>query len=422
MPYIINRTNTDADLRITIEDNVLNTGSTSLSLPGPNYRGFGEYFNTNFVQLLENFASPNIPANPLRGQLWFDTNTSQLRVCPSDDERDSENWITLSSVASDQTTEFSKLTVNGPATFNSTVAIVNSDLSISGELGVINITASANIESNTISADVSVIPTHTMVNQIWAGANEDDVISSGTVVGTWKVKNSLSVVSANNIDSVVMNDDGIRAKNFFLDDGRNLTTILTDQVGYTNEKVYKYLSGSDATESQDGKQYNGSISVSSVTANELRSATVGSLVYGTWTLATGARFQSTYADIAERYHADDPYDVGTVVEIGGSNEVTICNTDGSNAVFGVVSNSAAHLLNNAAGDDVTHPPIALIGRVPVKVIGCVNKGDRLISAGNGCARSGSLDELSPFNVIGRALEDKTTDEVELLMTAVTMVR
>ena len=42
----------------------------------------------------------------------------------------------------------------------------------------------------------------------------------------------------------------------------------------------------------------------------------------------------------------------------------------------------------------------------VRVIGTVRKGDRLVSAGNGMARAGQREELSTWNVIGRALENK----------------
>ena len=64
-------------------------------------------------------------------------------------------------------------------------------------------------------------------------------------------------------------------------------------------------------------------------------------------------------------------------------------------------------MNSQAGSDATHPPVAMTGRVPVKVIGPVAKGDRLVSAGNGFARSAQVGEATAFNVIGRALVGKT---------------
>jgi hypothetical protein len=66
-------------------------------------------------------------------------------------------------------------------------------------------------------------------------------------------------------------------------------------------------------------------------------------------------------------------------------------------------------MNAGAGANNTHPPVAMNGRVPVKVIGKVKKGDRLVSAGNGFARVASVDEITAFNVIGRALKNKTSN-------------
>jgi hypothetical protein len=120
----------------------------------------------------------------------------------------------------------------------------------------------------------------------------------------------------------------------------------------------------------------------------------------------GQSVQAQYADLAERFEADQPYDPGTVVAIGGSKEITAAVDELSEDVFGVISTRAAYLMNGAAGSDTTHPPVAVNGRVPVKVIGRIRKGDRLVSAGNGLARTGKKTELSPFNVIGRSLEDK----------------
>ena len=125
-------------------------------------------------------------------------------------------------------------------------------------------------------------------------------------------------------------------------------------------------------------------------------------------LATSAQ----YADMAERFHADAEYTAGTVVELGGENEVTLCIDELSDKVFGVVSDKPAYLMNGGAGSDATHPAIAMTGRVPVMTMGFVTKGDRLVSAGNGTARAANLEEVTAFNVIGRALTDKTSEGID----------
>lgn len=117
---------------------------------------------------------------------------------------------------------------------------------------------------------------------------------------------------------------------------------------------------------------------------------------------------ANYADLAERFHSDATYIPGTVMELGGVAEITSAATELSENVFGVISTRAAYLMNAAAGNDSTHPPIAMQGRVPVRVTGVVAKGARLVSAGNGLARAATRSEITPFNVIGRSLEEKLT--------------
>lgn len=127
-----------------------------------------------------------------------------------------------------------------------------------------------------------------------------------------------------------------------------------------------------------------------------------------------------YADVAERFAADEFLGPGTVVELGGQKEITRVKQDLSEKVFGVISTRAAYLMNGMAGTDDTHPPVAMTGRVPVQTIGTIRKGDRLVSAGNGIARAAQPGEATAFNVIGRALVDKTTSELGTIEAIVTI--
>ena len=77
MAYTINKT--DGTVVTTITDGTVDT-STSLQLFGKSYSGFGEGLNENLVKLLENAASTSAPTAPLRGELWFDTSTNQIKV------------------------------------------------------------------------------------------------------------------------------------------------------------------------------------------------------------------------------------------------------------------------------------------------------------------------------------------------------
>lgn len=134
----------------------------------------------------------------------------------------------------------------------------------------------------------------------------------------------------------------------------------------------------------------------------------------------GVATSAQYADVAERYHADYPYPVGTLVQIGGPYEITQENDDLSEHVLGVISSNPAYLMNSDAGDHITHPAIAMVGRTPVRVTGRCVKGDRLVSAGNGIARRARPGEATHFNVVGRALHDKDT-EGENLVEAVILL-
>ncbi len=120
-----------------------------------------------------------------------------------------------------------------------------------------------------------------------------------------------------------------------------------------------------------------------------------------------------YADLAERYACDVPTEPGDVVILGGYEEVTKCQNELDDAVFGVVSDSPAFLMNAQAGNNESHPMIALKGRVMVKIIGTGKAGDRIVSAKNGAARTANIDECTAFNVLGRLIKDKYNEETAL---------
>lgn len=303
----------DGQVLCTIADGQINTNSSSLGLPGRNYAGYGQVLDTNFVHILENFASTEPPANPLRGQLWYNTNDNTLCVCPEDGETVADNWLVLTSTSTSGVTTFAALTVTGNIAANN--ATITNNLTV------------ANIECDIISVS------------------------------------QLGTIGNANIT------------------GANIVTLTT--------------------------------SVLSTGAN-----TTPGTITGTWTLTAGSTIQATYADIAERFAADDLYDPGTVVELGGQKEVTAVKYELSEDIFGVVSNTAAYLLNATAGDNSSHPAIAVSGRVKVKVLGKVTKGQRLVSAGNGIARGAKDGEATAFNTIGRSLEDKNSEDLAQILAIV----
>lgn len=79
MPYNVNYTDSDTKQPVTVYDNTSNT-DTTLSFPGRNVTGYGQIIAENFLHLLENFASPTQPVNPVEGQLWYDSSTGTLNI------------------------------------------------------------------------------------------------------------------------------------------------------------------------------------------------------------------------------------------------------------------------------------------------------------------------------------------------------
>ena len=118
-------------------------------------------------------------------------------------------------------------------------------------------------------------------------------------------------------------------------------------------------------------------------------------------LFVGIATTAQYADLAEKYVADQDYESGTVLEFGGEFEVTLAD-DGSNKLAGVVSTNPAYLMNSeCVGNYIA--AIALQGRVPCKVRGKIHKGDMLMSGGGGYARKATNPQIG--TIIGKALAD-----------------
>jgi len=151
----------------------------------------------------------------------------------------------------------------------------------------------------------------------------------------------------------------------------------------------------------DGSSYAGASTASSasnIVARDINKDIFCNVLHGTATTAD-------YADLAEKYLADAKYDEGTVVAVGGEKEVTASSF--GDLAIGVVSLHPAYKMNNTL---VGGTYIALKGRVPVKVVGAVKKGDRLVASDNGCAQK-AQNSLDIFAV---ALETNDDTGVKLV--------
>ena len=238
--------------------------------------------------------------------------------------------------------------------------------------------------------------------------NDTSSTFSGNVVvtGNLTVNGTTETIATTNTtiaDNIIELQSGISA-------GSNDAGIIIERGTTGNNAAIIWDESADkftmGTTTATGADKSGGITVSA--------ATLVANLEGT---ATAAQ----YSDVAERFASDEVMAPGTVVALGGAEEICKVNEEGSDEVFGVVSSldQAAFKMNGGAGTDETHPYIAMTGRVDVKVIGTVNKGDRLISASvPGYAKAATKAECTAFNVIGRALTSKTTSGQGSVLAAV----
>jgi hypothetical protein len=397
MAYTIIKSN--GTVLTTIPDGTINTTSTSLALPGRNYAGYGQSQDTNFVHVLENFANSSPPTNPLRGQLWYNTGNSTLLVCPTDGEANGLAWLSLTATSSGNNTTFGAVTVTGNLSANNITATNNSNATaFSGSS--LTITANANI------ANANLTGTTTIANTFTTAITTGNASTPGTLTGTWTVNGSVGG------DALVLNGNlfianagagfyGIKTDNYMYANGANIPLGGT----YSNTNVQALL-----------PVYGGNILTVQTQATTLTTGanTTPGNITGNWTLTAGSRLQATYADLAERYEIDQPQPVGTVVRVGGEQEITVANEMyDAHSVLGVISESYAFLMNAEAGDDVSHPAVALIGRVRVRVVEPIEKGDRITTAGNGVAKKAI--NTSGFGV---ALETNLSEEEKLVLCVI----
>ena len=426
MAYTINLT--DGTVLATIPDGTLDTTSCSLALPGKNYAGYGIYLDENFVKLLENSANPTAPGTPLVGQLWWDSTDDYLQVW------NGSQWKTISSATASSTAPTSN--VQGDLWYDTT----NEQLKVytgtefilvgpaftagQGETGAIPATILDN--ANTSHTILQLYVGGTLVGIMSKDTNAFTPQTAITGFSTIKPGLQLSTASpaylfqgtATNATTLGAGNLGV-ASFMRADDAATTTgklTTLSDSglaVGADGDLTVT-VSGSDVTIANT--QTNGDILFR---ANVAGTPTTVMTINGADGAISGNQINANYADVAERFWADEELAPGTVVELGGSAEICAVGTDLSENVFGVISTRAAYLMNSNAGSNATHPPVAMTGRVPVKVVGQVRKGDRLVSAGDGQARAALAGEATAFNVIGRSLQDKlTTDSgtVEAIVT------
>jgi len=538
MSYTINKT--DGTKLVVLKDGTVDISTTDLALFGKSYAGFGERLNENFVKMLENFANTTAPAHKIKGQLWYDTLTNQIKVwngnkfkpvgsstnatsaptnanlgdtwfdtnnlqlyvyngttwtligptsvsgsgntsVVSDSIRDNVGVYkaVLKFVTNDQIVAMVSAEEFVPLTAITGFATVYKGITLSTAVSQNRFKGIATTAQNLILADLTtVVPADNFVradvNDAMTGTLtifNDGGLSLGSGADlTVRVTSGQDVVFQNNtLNGDILfkvNDGGVTKTVLAIDGGegtitdltvKNLTvtgtqTIITSQSLIIEDNIIELNNGvstAAAMPNYTGLKVNrGELStklesdlywVWDETFADDYTTTYGNSG-GAWTafraqgninetapvlvdiranIVHATSTSAQYADLAERYATDQLLEAGDVVILGGSKEVTKCTKELDSRVFGVVSETPAFLMNKDAGNNDSHPMIALKGRVRVKVQGVGKAGDRIVSSSTaGVARVADLAECTAFNVLGRLIQDKYSQQTELTECAI----
>jgi hypothetical protein len=327
-----------------------------------------------------------------------------------------------------------------------------------------DITFKITVTETTDERDVMVVRSTGVV------PGSDNIYTLGSPLLRWSNVHA-STITGNVVGNLTGNSTGVHVGNVLASDNQIIINGTTKQIGYVGATLVGTLTGSvtgsaaSATNSSRLNDLNPSVSVvgggvatipvrdtlGNIYANQFIGTVeksdktfidaANTVVDPTWSATVSTRYRTAkllatpysiaardasanitanifngtataarYADLAEKYLADKEYETGTVVIIGGDAEVTACST-GQRAI-GVVSANPAYMMNSEL-EGGTY--IALKGRVPVKVIGVVNKGDTLIAGENGTAIAGVSESSAVFAVALESTNDTGIKVIEALV-------
>lgn len=434
MSYIIKKSN--GTVVTTIADGTVDLTSTSLGLVGRHYPSYGEIVNEDFIKLMENFSNHLPPASPLKGQIWFDTTSNSLLVNISDNPA-SPQWLPITKLST-----------------SSAEPLVSDEGSIWYDTSVQQL----KIKSNSVWVPLKTIKYGSTLPSASESANGDiffDIDSNQTYVFSDSAKFTNSPGwDALGIYYASSQPAGIK-------DGEVWFDSVDKQLKVYSEAVGNKAAGSDIigpvfpkgiapaglsghfgivvnsvpviVEIIDGKAISVTSPITLVNpggtygpGGVINMGTFPDPIYKGVNLTTDTtggnpRFNgaasSLAADIAERFASDMDVEPGDLVKIGGAKDVTKTVTSLDYDVFGVVSTNPGYMMNDGLGDGPRFPFVALAGRVPVKVIGSVKKGQRLVSSNTpGVARAIEDSQVvgSYVAVFGRALESSDVAEIKLI--------
>jgi len=262
--------------------------------------------------------------------------------------------------------------------------------------------------------------------------NSTELLSTLTVSGTTTLNDTLTMATDKNIvlqgtgvldgaaNQVVIADASDQNISFYVPfapaaDAAGQTALYNDNPLRYNASTNTFKSDNFEADAASGTISGFSISDNTLTISggditNAVSITATTLSDGTATISggefSGVAASAKYADLAEIYASDAQYEAGTVVKLGGSEEITQTTEQGDAEVFGIISTDPAYLMNSEAEGQ----PVVMTGRAPVRVTGPVKKGERLISSNvPGVAKGLGDTAYDPRMIVGRALEEKADD-------------
>jgi len=380
------------------------------------------------------------PSNQQAGDIWIDSDTGQLYFY------NGTNNILVGPPASTGTNNgflYETIKDSTDADQNITkwyndgnlIAIISEDSftpksAISGFASI-----TKGITLSTAIADLKFAGTATDSDKLGgvAAANYLRSNANDTTTGTLGIVNDSGLtVGADNDLKVTVDGSGVVIQNvisdgditFKVNDGGTTTTVMTldgassrigigttspatkvDDSGTVRATAFSGPLSGAVTDTTGASTLNTLSMNSTLTSKDIKPAADATYDIGTSLLGYNTVYakatSAQYADLAEIYESDYPYQPGTVVIFGGPKEIMVSNFAYDTRVAGVVSTNPAYLMN----DKSEGVAVALVGKVPCKVEGMIQKGDLLTTSGNNAGHAKKAIEPKLGSIIGKAMED-----------------
>jgi len=463
MAYTINKYD-GSQVTVVADGTIDNT--LDIKLIGKNYAGYGEVQNENLVFLLENFANTTQPSKPIRGQIWFDSGTRKLKFYDGTKFRTTGGAEISATAPTGLTTgDFWYDTTNDQLyAWNGVEFILIGPQGVSGS-GTTQMLSRSVLDDQSVGH--AIIEAIVNDKTVFIISKDAFTLSSiNPITGFTSIKKGTTL--AYSPTGVTATDDrfwgtatdadrlgGFLASDYVRSGEANFSTLVRfSDLGYTvgnnnTLKVFIESSTDPIIQNQVGDKIIFRTTVAGVTRTPLKilgndlvpgvdngndigtSAFKFRTIYANTfsglaspntiaardgsgnlyaTLFQGEASTARWADLAEKYLTDQVYEVGTVVAVGGEAEVTASKY--GDRALGVVSSQPAFMMNSEL-EGGTY--IALKGRVPVKVVGAVRKGQRLVAANDGTAVA-AVPHAN--DVFGIALESSDDTGVKLIEAVV----